>query len=63
MSDDRTFCSNKECNHFECEVHQKNIRDIWRDRSVADYEGSLYCKKTEQNSQQADKRLAALVTE
>lgn len=45
MSDDRTFCSNKNCRHTECDLHQNNIRDIWRYRSVADFEDTEYCKK------------------
>ena len=49
MSDDRTFCSNKDCKHTECELHQSQIRDIWRNRSVADFDGSLYCLKGESN--------------
>lgn len=44
MSDDRTFCSKKECKCTECELHQANIRDIWRDRCVADYENTEICK-------------------
>lgn len=45
MSDDRTFCSKTDCKHKDCELHQSNIRDIWRDRSVAEYENTEYCKK------------------
>ena len=45
MSDDITFCSKKDCKHTKCGRHQCNIQDIWRDRSVADYENSDYCLK------------------
>lgn len=44
MSDDRTFCSNRKCKHTECDLHQSNIRDIWKNRSVADFENTEYCK-------------------
>ena len=45
MSDDRTFCSNMYCEHKECDLHIRNARDIWRNKSVADYENTEYCKK------------------
>ena len=45
MSDDRTFCSNFHCEHKECDLHQSNVRDIWRNISIAEYENTEYCKK------------------
>lgn len=45
MSDDMTFCNKKDCKHTECGLHQSRIRDIWRDRSVADYENTECCLK------------------
>ena len=41
---DRTFCSNRKCKQTECDLHQHNIKDIWRSISVADYENTEYCK-------------------
>lgn len=45
MSDDRTFCSKRDCKHTKCTFHQSNIKNKLRDRSVADYENTKYCEK------------------
>ena len=44
MSDDRTFCSKRDCKHTKCTLHQSNIKNKCRYRSVADYENTEYCK-------------------
>lgn len=44
-NDDMTFCSNLQCELHSCSLNFKNVlhRDI--PHSVADYDGTKYCKK------------------
>lgn len=42
-SEDITFCSS-ECNRTSCFRHPSNIRDKFREHSVADLKGTVHCQ-------------------
>lgn len=42
MSEDITFCVNKECKYTQCERNPRNIRLYWMPRSFACFEECEY---------------------
>ena len=46
MSEDMTFCMNKECAMKKCVRHPKHIKRHDIPHSFADLEGTEYCIKT-----------------
>lgn len=50
MSDDMTFCSNRDCERVSCEMNQIYIQHKWMNHSVADYHlDKRICPKLKNN--------------
>lgn len=46
-TNDKTWCSNKDCKHKSCEKHQSHMRviDVLGYISISDLENTKYCEK------------------